>query len=177
ASTTFRVTSRRLLRITSMTDEQTNKIKTKETIMKTTVTENKSRFVRALVARLIAIAVCLGAVILICSRASAENLFVTAYINTPNNPNMSADLNAAEILNDASFGAIAKFTWDGQQSIFARGLTAPADLAFDKAGNLFFTDCSECLTPHSSLIIYKVTPNGVWSTFALETPYHTAYLA
>ena len=50
-------------------------------------------------------------------------------------------------------------------------------MAFDKVGNLFFTDCSECLTPHSSLIIYKVTPNGVWSTFALETPYHTAYLA
>jgi hypothetical protein len=102
---------------------------------------------------------------------------VTAYINTPNSPNLSADPDGAEILNDASFGAIAKFTWDGQQSLFARGLTAPADLVFDNAGNLFFTDCSECLTPHSSLIIYKVTPNGVWSTFALETPYHTAYLA
>jgi len=145
--------------------------------MKTRVTETKSRFVRALAARLISTAACLGAVILICSSASAENLFVTAYINTPNSPNESADPNGAEILNDASFGAIAKFTWDGQQSIFARGLTSPADLAFDNAGNLFFTDCSECLTPHSSLAIYKVTPNGVWSTFALETPYHTAYLA
>src|SRR5262249_22719494 len=99
--------------------------------MKTRVTETNSRFVRGLVARLIAIAVCLGAVILICSRASAENLFVTAYINTPNNPD------GAEILSDASFGAIAKFTWDGKQSIFARGLTAPADLVFDNAGNLF----------------------------------------
>jgi len=133
--------------------------------------------VRALAARLIGMAACLGAVVLICSGASAENLFVTAYINTPNSTNVSADPKGAEILNDASFGAIAKFTWDGQQSIFARGLTAPADLAFDNAGNLFFTDCTECLTPHSSLIIYKVTPNGVWSTFALETPYHTAYLA
>ena len=145
--------------------------------MKTRVTETKFRFVRALAARVISTAACLGAVILICSSASAENLFVTAYINTPNSPNLSADPDGPEILNDASFGAIAKFTWDGQQSLFARGLTAPADLAFDNAGNLFFTDCSECLTPHSSLIIYKVTPSGVWSTFALETPYHTAYLA
>jgi len=160
-----------------VTDEQTNKIKTKEIIMKTRVTETNSRFVRALVARSIAIAVCLGAVILICCRASAENLFVTAYINTPNNPNVSADPNGAEILNDASFGAIAEFTWDGKQSIFARGLTAPADLAFDNAGNLFLTDCSDCLTPHASLIIYKVTPSGVWTTFGMETPYHTAYLA
>ena len=145
--------------------------------MKTKVTEPKSRFVRALAARLIGMAACLGAVILICSSASAENLFVTAYINTPNSPNMSADSESGDILNDASFGAIAKFTWDGQQSLFARGLTAPADLAFDNAGNLFFTDCSDCLTTHPSLIIYKVTPSGAWSTFALETPYHTAYLA
>jgi hypothetical protein len=145
--------------------------------MKTKVTETKSRFVRALAARLISTAACFGAVILICSSASAENLFVTAYINTPNSPNVSADPDGAEILSDASFGVIAKFTWDGQQSIFARGLTAPADLVFDNAGNLFLTDCSECLTPHSRLVIYKVTPNGVWSTFALETPYHTAYLA
>jgi hypothetical protein len=145
--------------------------------MKTKVTEPKSRFVRALAARLICTAACLGAVILICSSASAENLFVTAYINTPNSPNVSADSESGDILTDASFGAVAKFTWDGKQSIFARGLTAPADLVFDNAGNLFLTDCSDCLTPHASLVIYKVTPNGVWTTFALETPYHTAYLA
>ena len=59
--------------------------------MKTKVTETKFRFVRALAARLISTAACLGAVILICSSASAENLFVTAYINTPNSPNVSAD--------------------------------------------------------------------------------------
>src|SRR5262245_49236444 len=140
--------------------------------MKANVTETKFRSVRALAARFIGMAACLGAVILICSSASAENLFVTAYINTPNSPNVSADSESGDILNDASFGAIAKFTWDGQQSIFARGLTAPVDLAFDNAGNLFFTDCTECLTPHSSLIIYKVTPNGVWTTFGIERPYH-----
>src|SRR5262249_27438503 len=135
------------------------------------------RFVRPLAARLIGMAACLGAVVLICSGASAENLFVTAYINTPNSPNVSADSESGDILDDGSFGAVAKFTWDGKQSIFARGLTAPADLAFDKAGNLFLTDCSNCLTPHPSLVIYKVTPSGVWTTFATETPYHTAYLA
>ena len=143
--------------------------------MKTKVTETKFRLVHALTARLISTAACLGAILLMCCSASAENLFVTAYINTPNNA--VADPGSAEILDDASFGAVAKFTWDGKQSIFGSGLTAPEDLAFDNAGNLFLTDCSDCLTPHTSLIIYKVTPNGAWTRFAVETPYHTAYLA
>src|SRR5262245_45446015 len=145
--------------------------------MKAQVTETQFRSVRALTARLFGMGACLGAIILICSSASAENLFVTAYINTPNSPNVSADSERGDIPNDASFGAVAKFTWDGKQSIFAQGLTSPADLVFDNAGNLFLTDCNDCLTPHASLIIYKVTPNGVWTTFAVETPYHTAYLA
>jgi sugar lactone lactonase YvrE len=145
--------------------------------MEAQVTETKFRSVRALTARIIGMTACLGAVILICSSASAENLFVTAYINTPNSVNMLADSESGDLPNDGSFGAIAKFTWDGKQSIFASGLTAPADLVFDDAGNLFLTDCSGCFTPRASLIIYKVTPAGVWTTFARETPYHTAYLA
>ena len=143
--------------------------------MKPKVAETKFRLVRWLTARLISTAACLGTILLMCFSASAENLFVTAYINTPNNA--VADSGSAEILDDAAFGAIAKFTWDGRQSIFARGLTAPTDLVFDNAGNLFVADCIDCLTPHASLVIYKVTPNGVWTTFGVETPYHTAYLA
>lgn len=143
--------------------------------MKTKVTETKFTLVRALTARVVGTVACLGAILLICDAASAENLFVTAYINTPNNA--AANPGSAEILDDAAFGAVAKFTWDGKQSLFASGLTAPEDLVFDNGGNLFLTDCSDCLTPHASLIIYKVTPNGVWTTFAVETPYHTAHLA
>ena len=63
---------------------------------------------------------CFGAVILICSGASAQSLFVSG--------------------QDAHGGKIFKFTWDGKQSIFASGLYRPSDLTFDSAGNLFVVD-------------------------------------
>jgi DNA-binding beta-propeller fold protein YncE len=97
----------------------------------------------------------LGAVILICSSASAQNLFVSG--------------------SDAHGGEIFKFTWDRVQSIFASGLTDPWDLAFDSAGNLFVVDYDR-----SGLVgdaaIYKITPNGVRTTFASGLSY-PAYLA
>src|SRR5262249_35991982 len=111
--------------------------------MKIKLTETKFKSLLRLALGLFRKAACLGAVILICSSASAENLFVSAYITTP-----------SEILTDASFGAIVEFTWDGQQSIFARGLTQPGDVAFDSTGNLFLTDCNGCGTLHPALAIY-----------------------
>jgi DNA-binding beta-propeller fold protein YncE len=80
----------------------------------------------------------LGAVILICSSAPAQNLFVS--------------------VSDAGGGKIFEFTPDGVQSTFASGLN-PGGLAFDSAGNLFVVGDGPA--------IYKFTPEGVQSTFAL----------
>ena len=65
-------------------------------------------------------AVWLIALFLICSSAFAQNLFVSG--------------------TDARGGEIYKFSWDGQQSIFASGLADPRDLAFDSMGNLLMSD-------------------------------------
>ena len=87
--------------------------------------------------------VCLGAVILICSSAMAQNLFVTS--------------------SDASGGRILEFTPSGMQSIFASGLSSPGALAFDSAGNLFVADWNAA----SGGQIVKFSPDGTRSTFAL----------
>src|ERR1700758_5521849 len=60
---------------------------------------------------------CLGTVLLLCSSASAENLFV-------------ADDN------------IYEFTSNGVRTTFASGFTGPSSLAFDRTGNLFVADVS-----------------------------------
>ena len=99
----------------------------------------KSKSTLGLTCHLFSRALCLGAVILICSSAAAQNLFVSA--------------------RDDSGGKILKFTWDGVQSTFASGLRQPQGLAFDSAGNLFV---GETYTGH----IYKYTPDGVRSSFA-----------
>jgi len=93
---------------------------------------------------------CLGVVILICSGASAQNLFVSG--------------------TDANGGEIFKFTWDGRQSIFASGLYRPSDLTFDTAGNLFFMDY-EILESGADAAIYKITPNGMLTIFASRLSY------
>src|ERR1700748_2589817 len=90
---------------------------------------------------------CFGAVILICSGSSAQNLFVSG--------------------RDAGGGEIFKFTWDGGQSIFASGLYKPWDMAIDSAGNVFVVDY---MILGGDLVgngaIYKITPNGMLSIFA-----------
>ena len=88
--------------------------------MKTKLIETKFRSALGRAGQLLSKVVWLGAVILICSSASAQNLFVSG--------------------RDAGGGEIFKFTWDGKQSIFASGLYKPWDLAFDSAGNLFVVD-------------------------------------
>ena len=87
--------------------------------MKTKVTEGKFRSALRRVGRFFSM-VALGAAILTCSSASAQNLFVSG--------------------TDSGGGEIFKFTWDGAQSIFASGLYSPGDMAFDSAGNLFVMD-------------------------------------
>jgi hypothetical protein len=123
--------------------------------MKTKLTESRSKSASGLAGRLVSRIAALGAVILICTTASAQNLFVSGV--------------------DARGGEILKFTWDGGQSVFASGLIDPWDVAFDGAGNLFVVDYD-----HSGLVgdavIYKITPNGSRTTFASGLSY-PSYLA
>ena len=88
----------------------------------------------------------LGAVLLICSSASAQNLLVSG--------------------TDTKGGEIFKFTWDAKQSIFASGLTAPWDLAFDSTGNLYVVDYTG-----SGTAIYKISSKGARTIFASDVSY------
>src|SRR4029453_1236673 len=85
-------------------------------------------------------AVCLSALSLICSSASAQNLF-------------------AVDVQGPIYGNIDEFTPNGVRSTVASGLNDPVGLAFDHAGNLFVADAA-------SRAIYKLTPAGVRTTFA-----------
>src|SRR5439155_25638216 len=88
--------------------------------MKDRLTETKFKSRLGLTSQWISSAVCLGAVLLICSSALAQSLFVSG--------------------SDTAGGKISKITWDGLQSTFASGLHQPQGLAFNSAGNLFVAD-------------------------------------
>ena len=77
--------------------------------MKTKITETKFKSPIGVAGQLLTRIACLGAVILICSSASAQNLFVSG----------------TGCGGDVSCGHIYEFTWDGVQSIFASGLNTP----------------------------------------------------
>ena len=102
--------------------------------MKTKLIETKFESAIGRVGQLFSRIACLGAVILICASASAQNLFVSG--------------------SDARGGEIFKFSWDGGQSIFASGLYKPWDMAFDSAGNLYTANVS-------NNTIEEFTPGGL----------------
>ena len=119
--------------------------------MKTKVTEAKFRSALGRVGQFFSM-VALGAAILTCSSASAQNLFVSG--------------------RDAGGGEIFQFTWDGGQSIFASGLYKPWDMAFDSAGNLFFVDYEIVSGDlRGNAAIFKITPNGMLTIFASRLSY------
>jgi DNA-binding beta-propeller fold protein YncE len=124
--------------------------------MKTKITEATFRSALERAGQLFSRIACLGAVILICSSASAQNLFVSGV--------------------DANGGEIFKFTWDGGESIFASGLYRPADLTFDTAGNLFVMDY-EILNSVGDAAIFKITPNGTLTIFASRVSYLSSLAA
>src|SRR5258708_18907362 len=129
--------------------------------MKTKLTESKFKSTIGIAGQLFSRVACLGAVILICSSASAQNLFVSGNARLKN--------------CRPPCGVIYKFSWDGGQSIFAAGLNTPGDVAFDSAGNLFVVDYD-----HDELFgddaVYKITPNGVRTSLASGLSYFS-YLA
>src|SRR6266581_1314761 len=89
--------------------------------MKNKQTETKFRSAFGVARHLSNGIVCLGAIILICSSAPAQNLFMSDGLS-----GLSRD-----------YGSIYKFTPNGGGSTFATGLNGPLDMAFDSAGNLF----------------------------------------
>ena len=129
--------------------------------------------------------VCLGALILICSSAPAQNLFVSSdaaggniYEIDPNGVRstfasglgtpFALAFDRAGNLYEGDFesGTIFKFAPDGTKSTFASGLGNPFALAFDSAGNLFVANVSSSQKGLPIGVIYKFTPDGVRTTFA-----------
>jgi sugar lactone lactonase YvrE len=122
--------------------------------MKTKITETKFKPALRRARQLFSRIAGLGAVILICSSASAQNLFVSG--------------------RDAGGGEIFKFTWDGKQSIVVSELYKPRDLAFDSARNLFFVDYEILNGPGAAAAVYKATSNGMLTIFASGLSYPSA---
>ena len=118
--------------------------------MKAKLTEAKFRSALGRVGQLFSRVVWLGAVVLICSNASAQNMFVSG--------------------TDAGGGEIFKFPLTGPETIFATGLVDPWDLAVDRAGNLFVVD-SQCGELYCGAKVNKITPQGVRTILASGLSY------
>jgi DNA-binding beta-propeller fold protein YncE len=129
--------------------------------MKTKPIESKFKCAPRAARQLFSRIACLGAVILICSSASAQNLFVSGNARLKN--------------CRPPCGVIYKFSWDGGQSIFAAGLNTPGDVVFDSAGNLFVVDYDGDEL-FGKAAVYKITLNGMRTTFASGLSY-PSYLA
>src|SRR5438067_1692304 len=128
--------------------------------MKTKPTETKFECAFGRVRQLFSRVTWLGAVILICSSASAQNLFVSGK-NLPTNEGPGD-----------GYGAIFRFTWDGGQSVFASGLYKPGNLTLDSAGNLFFMDYVILEGGASgNAAVFKITPNRTLTIFASGLSY------
>ena len=151
--------------------------------MKNELTKTKFKSVLGTARHSFGRVVCLGAVVLVCSSASAQNLFVSVsgqawgnrgrgsiYKFTPNGARttFAVGLNYPQGLAFNGVGslfvpdgnAIYKFSLgDGVRTTFASGLSSPVGLAFDSAGRLFVADSG-------SGSILKFTPAAVRTTFA-----------
>jgi len=132
--------------------------------MKTRLTEPKFKSAIGVAGWLVSRIACLGAVILICASASAQNLFVSEY-----NPD---DRNCNEV---GYCGNIVKFTWDGTRSVFASNLIRPEDLAFDSASNLYVVALWHAGI-WGGIVIDKIAPDGTRTGFASGSslPLHLA---
>src|SRR5215510_6725534 len=141
--------------------------------MKNKLTKTKFNCASVVAAQLFSRVTCLGAIVLICASASAQNLFLSAgnsiYEFTPNGVEITfaSGLNGPGALTFdewgnlfvADSGTIDRFTAQGVRSTFASGLDGPQGLAFDGAGNLFVTDSLD-IVPPGHAHIYKFTPGG-----------------
>src|SRR4029077_20658257 len=107
--------------------------------MKNKQTETKSESTPG-VAHLLTWIVCFGALILSCSSALAQNLFVSS--------------DAAGNISDPAHGNIYEFTRNEVRSTFASGPVGA--MAFDAAGNLFVSYGDK---------IYEYNPSGSRSQF------------
>jgi DNA-binding beta-propeller fold protein YncE len=148
--------------------------------MRFRLTETKFNSAIGGICHLFSSAACFGAVVLICSSAPAQNLFMSdgysginrnlgniykigpdgaprLFASGLNGPLGLAFDNTGNLFVASFGGAISKFTPDGRQSNFAMGLNQPEGLAFDGAGNLFVTDGGSIL---------EFAPNGARTIFA-----------
>src|SRR6266699_2600606 len=168
--------------------------------MKNKETETKLRSDIGLTRHLIAGILCLAVISLICTRASAQNLFAVdagqGLINgnidefTPNGvrSTFASGLNIPfglafdksgnlfVAVANAGSGAVYKFTPAGARTTFASGLTGPIALAFDRAGNLFVAAGGDIVLNNTGKV-YKFTPTGVRTTFvsSLASPFALAF--
>jgi len=123
--------------------------------MQNKITATKFKSATSVASRLFSRIASLGAVILTCATAWAQNLIVSG--------------------TDAHGGKIFKFTWDGKQSILSSGWTNPWDAAFESAGNLFVVDYDRGGLLGNAAIC-KISANGTRTTLASGLSY-PSYLA
>src|SRR5437016_853975 len=131
---------------------------------------------RGLARHLFGRVVCLGAVIVTCSSAPAQNLFVASSDGNIYEFTLAgvrstfASGTSGALAFDAAGNlfvaadAIYKFTPAGVRTTFAVTGLGAYSLAFDSAGNLFAGAAGDFVKPGAK--IYKFTPAGVRTTFA-----------
>lgn len=126
--------------------------------MKTKLTEAKFKSALERIGQSFRRVACFGAVILMCSSASAQNLFVSGF----------------QIYGycNENCGAIFEFTWDGNQSIFDYALH-PGDLAFDSASHLFLVDSLD-FGDHGFIAEYNLDGTGTLFASGLSYPLYLA---